>query len=116
MVVALDLERDREAVAEVDHPRVLARALEHARPVAREAAEEERRVLVAAVLRPEEGEDLELEVVRLAVEQRDDASELPVREAEPAMERVFRDRAQEASLDVGSVAPAVLTPASGARD
>ncbi|HEY7179361.1 MAG TPA: hypothetical protein VH305_09315 [Gaiella sp.] len=73
-------------------------------------------MLVAAVLRPEEGEDLELEVVRLAVEQRDDASELPVREAEPAMERVFRDGAQEAILDVGSVAPAVLTPAGGARD
>jgi hypothetical protein len=37
-------------------------------------------------------------VVRLALEQRDDAIELPVREAELAMERLFRDRAQEISL------------------
>ena len=56
-------------------------------------------MLVAAVLRPEKREDLELEVVRLAPEQRDDSSELPVREAEPAMERLFRDEAQAASLD-----------------
>jgi hypothetical protein len=110
MVVALDLERHREPVAEVEHPRVLARALEHAGPLARQAAEEERRVLVAAVLRPEEGEDLQLEVVRLAVEQRDDASELPVREAEPAMERVFRDGAQTFILAPGSVDTSPLPP------
>jgi hypothetical protein len=55
-------------------------------------------VLVAAVLGPEKREHGELEVVRLAVEQRDDAIELPVREAELAMERLFRDRAQEISL------------------
>jgi hypothetical protein len=42
-------------------------------------------VLVAAVLGPEQREDLELEVVRLAVEEREDAGELPVREAEPTM-------------------------------
>ena len=50
MVVALDLERDRLAVAEIDDARVLARALEHARRVGREALQEQRRVLVAAVL------------------------------------------------------------------
>jgi hypothetical protein len=55
-------------------------------------------VLVAAVLGPEKREHGELEVVRLALEQRDDAIELPVREAELAMERLFRDRAQEISL------------------
>jgi hypothetical protein len=73
-------------------------------------------VLVAAVLRPEEREDLELEVVRLAVEQRDDASELPVREAEPAMERVFRDGAQEAILAPGSVATTLMPPGAGSGD
>jgi hypothetical protein len=73
-------------------------------------------VLVAAVLRPQEREDLELEVVGVAVEQRDDASELPVREAEPAMERVFRDGAQAASLAPGSVATALVPPATGAHD
>jgi hypothetical protein len=41
---------------------------------------------------------LELEVVGLTLEERDDAGELPVREAELTMERLFRDRAQEASL------------------
>jgi hypothetical protein len=61
-------------------------------------------VLVPAVLGPQQREDLELEVVGLAVEERDDAGELPVREAEPTMERVFRDETQAASLAVGSVA------------
>ena len=34
MVVALGLERDREAIAQVEHARVLPRALEHARALA----------------------------------------------------------------------------------
>ena len=51
-------------------------------------------MLVAAVLRPEEREDGELEVVRLPLEQRDDSVELPVRQAELAMERLFDDGAQ----------------------
>jgi len=54
VVVALDLERDREPVAEVEHARVLARPLEYARPRAGQPLQQERRVLVAAVLRPEE--------------------------------------------------------------
>jgi hypothetical protein len=58
-------------------------------------------VLVAAVLRPEQREDSELEVVWLPVEQRDDSVELPVREAELAMERLFRDGAQNVSLAAG---------------
>src|SRR5205823_7791340 len=66
VVVALDLERDRLAVAEVDHARVLARPLEDALAARGQPPQEERGVLVAAVLRPEEREDGELEVVRLA--------------------------------------------------
>jgi hypothetical protein len=54
-------------------------------------------VLVPAVLRPEEREDGELEVVRRAPEQLSDTVELPVREAEAAVER-FRDRAQESTV------------------
>jgi drug/metabolite transporter (DMT)-like permease len=50
------------------------------------------------VLRPEEREHRELEVVRLALEQRDDVVEFPVREAEPAVERCFRDGAQDVIL------------------
>jgi len=55
-------------------------------------------VLVAAVLRPEEGEDRELEVVRLAPEQLDDARELAVREAERSVKGLFGDRAQGISV------------------
>jgi hypothetical protein len=51
-------------------------------------------VLVAAVLRPEKREDGELEVVRFALEQLLDTVELPVGQAEGAMERLFRDRGQ----------------------
>jgi hypothetical protein len=43
-------------------------------------------MLVAAVLRPEQREDSQLEVVGLATEQLDDAVQLPVREAERAMD------------------------------
>ena len=92
--MALDLERDGEAVAEVEDARVLARPLQHARAGARQPPQEERRVLVAAVLRPEEREDRELEVVRLPPEQREDPVVLPVRQAELAMERLFHDGAQ----------------------
>jgi hypothetical protein len=67
------------------------------------------------VLRPEEGEDLQLEVVGLAVEERDDAGELPVRQAEPAMERVFRDEAQAASLDGGPEIGVTSGASSGSR-
>ena len=92
MVVALDLEGDRLPVAEVDHARVLARALQHARALGGQAPEQERRVLVAAVLRPEEREDAQLEVVRRAPEQRLDTVVLAVRQAERAMERLVRIR------------------------
>ena len=50
------------------------------------------------MLGPEEREDGELEVVRLALEQLLDTRVLPVREAELAVEWLFRDRAQDASL------------------
>ena len=70
-------------------------------PLARQPLQEQRRVLVAAVLRPEEREDGELEVVRLALQQLLDTGVLPVREAELAVEWLFRDGAQEASLADG---------------
>ena len=57
-------------------------------------------MLVTAVLRPEQREDGQLEVVRLTLEQLLDARVLPVREAELAVEWLFRDRAQDASLAV----------------
>jgi len=94
VVVALDLEGHGLALAEVDDAGVLAGSLEDARRVGREPLQEQRRVLVAAVLRPEEREDGELEVVRLALEQLLDTVELPVGQAEGAVERLFCDPRQ----------------------
>jgi hypothetical protein len=51
-------------------------------------------VLVAAVLRPEEREDRELEVVRLAPEQLVDTVELRVGQTERPVERLFCDPRQ----------------------
>ena len=101
VVVALDLEGDRLAVAEVEHARVLARPLQNARAGGRQALEQQRRVLVAAVLRPQQREDGELELVRLALQQFLDTGELPVGEAEGAMERLFGDRGQRRILARG---------------
>jgi len=51
-------------------------------------------VLVAAVLGPEQAEDGQLEVVRVAGEQLPDALQLPVGEPESAVEGLFDDRGQ----------------------
>jgi nucleotide-binding universal stress UspA family protein len=71
--------------------------LEDALAFAREAAQQQRGVLVPAVLRPEEREDGELEVARLSPEQLDDAIVLGVREAEGAMKRLLGDAAQKST-------------------
>jgi hypothetical protein len=98
VVVALDLERDCLTPAEIDDAGVLAGALEDPLARRREALEEEGRVLVAAVLGPEEREDGELEVVRRSPQELADPSELGVGEAEFAVERFLRDEAQRAKL------------------
>jgi hypothetical protein len=46
------------------------------------------------VLRPEKREDGQLEVVRLALQQRPDTRRLSIRQTERTMERLFRDRRQ----------------------
>ena len=81
MVVALDLEADGLAVAEIEHAGVLTGTLQDAFTRGGKPLEEEGRVLVAAVLRPEEREDRQLEMVRFAAEQVDDTRELPVGQA-----------------------------------
>jgi hypothetical protein len=120
MVVALDLEADGLAVSEVEDARVLTGALQDTFPRGGEPLEEERRVLVAAVLGPEEREDRELEVVRLPLQQLDDALELPVGEPQRSMQRdvvnrLFRDRVQAASVSAASDGP-VANPGMSARD
>jgi hypothetical protein len=56
------------------------------------------------MLRPEEREDGELEVVRRPPEECADTVELPVGETEPRVEW-FRDRAQEGSVTRASDGP-----------
>jgi hypothetical protein len=50
------------------------------------------------VLRPEQREDGELEVVRVAAEQRLYALQLPVRQTEGAVERLFGDLRQSGAV------------------
>jgi hypothetical protein len=102
MVVRLDLERDRFTLPEVDHSRVLAGPLQHALARAGEPLQQARRVLVAAVLRPEQREDRQLEVIRLALEQLTDPGELGVGKTERLMERLFRDPRQVVESNRGS--------------
>jgi hypothetical protein len=59
-------------------------------------------VLVAAVLGPEQREDRELEVVRVAPQQALDPGTLTIREAELAVEWLFRDGAQKVILPAAS--------------
>jgi hypothetical protein len=68
--------------------------LQHALAGRREPLQQAGGVLVPAVLRPEQREDRELEVVGLAGEQLDDARVLGVGEAECLVERLFRDSRQ----------------------
>jgi hypothetical protein len=56
-------------------------------------------MLVPAVLRPQEREDRELEVVRLALQQGADAVELPVRQAERTVKGLMRDSSDRHRLD-----------------
>jgi len=85
VVVRLDLERDGDALAEVEDAGVLARALQDALALRRQPSQERRRVLVPAVLRPEEREDGKLEVVRLTAQELLDSLRLPVGETEGPM-------------------------------
>jgi hypothetical protein len=60
------------------------------------------------VLRPQQREDCQLEVIRLSLEKLADPRQLAVCQPEGAMERLFRDRGQsaESSRLTGRVAPA----------
>jgi len=105
VVVALDLEDDRLAVTEIDHARVLAGALEDALARSGQTPQEKRGVLVAAMLRPEQREDRELEAIRVAAEQLADTLQLPVGQPEGPVERLFRDRRQSLESSWGTRRP-----------
>jgi hypothetical protein len=85
VIVRLDLERHRRPVSEIEDPSVLTRPLEDALAGRGQALEQRGGVLVAAVLGPEEGEDRELEVVRVAPEQLPDTVRFPVGQTEGAV-------------------------------
>ena len=79
-------------------PGVLAGPLQDALARRGQPLQQRRGVLVAAVLGPEQREDRELEVVRLPLEKTPDSLELAVREPERAVQRLFRNLRQRASL------------------
>ena len=94
VVVALDLERDGDPVADVDHARVLARPLQDTLARRGQRGEQRPRMLVGAVLAPKQREHGELEVVGLTLEQLADALVLMVGEAQRAVQRLSRDGVQ----------------------
>ena len=96
--MGLDLERDGLALAEVDDAGILARPLENSLAGGRQPPEQWRRVLVAAVLGPEQRENSELEVIRLPLQQSPDPLELVVGEPESAVQRLFCNLRQELSV------------------
>ena len=85
VVVRLDLERARHAVADVDRAGVLARAEHEPAALDGQRLEQAARVLVAAVLGPHQAEDRELDLVRLAPQLLDDEVVLGVGEPELAV-------------------------------
>ena len=79
VVVALHLEDRRVAVADVDHAGIFAGAANHPRRLGRQLLQVDARALVAAMLRPHDREDAELDEVRLAAERFQDAAYIPRR-------------------------------------
>ena len=73
MVVALHLEHDRLAVADVDHAGILARPLDHPWRLGRQPAQMQPRGFVRAVLVPHRREDPELGEARHPADQLEDA-------------------------------------------
>ena len=80
--MAFDLEHDRQAVAHVDRAGVLAGSHQHALALGGQLAQQLLGVLVGAVLGPQQREHRQLDRVRLAPQQVDDAPRLVVGEAE----------------------------------
>jgi len=84
MVVRLDLEDDRQAVADVDGARVLARALQNVRAFRRQLAQQRLRRLVGTVLAPERAEHADFQVVRISPDGPHDRAILVQRQCGPA--------------------------------
>ena len=87
VVVALDAHGDGDAVARVDHARVLTGADQDPRRLGGQAAEVGPRGLVGAVLGPHDRVHGQLQLVGLPAQDALDGHQLVVGEAEGAMER-----------------------------
>ena len=87
VVVGLDLEGDRVAGADVHRPGVLARSHHHPLALGGQAPQQPARVLVGAVLGPEQREHRQLDAVGLAPDQLADAAELRIGEPQLAVSR-----------------------------
>ena len=105
VVVRLDLERARQAVADRHRARVLARAQHEPRTLGRQRLQQPPRVLVAAVLGPHQREHGQLDLVRLAPELRDDQVVLVVGEPQLAMAAHAGTRAADRNSFSPSVEP-----------
>jgi hypothetical protein len=81
VVVRLDLERHREAVADADHAGVLTGSLQHERRLGGERLEQRARMLVRAVLAPQRADDAQLSEGRLAPQHVDESAILVRRES-----------------------------------
>ena len=91
MVVALDLEGDRQAVPDRDDTSVLAWPRDHALAGRGQGLEQGLAALVRAVLAPHHAEHRQLEVVGLAAaEALADSHELVVGDAQAAVQRFYR--------------------------
>ena len=99
VVVGLDLEGDRVAVADVDGAGVLARPHHHPLALGRQLPQQLARVLVGAVLGPEQAEHRQLDHVRLAPHLLDDQLVLGVGQPQLA---VFGGRRAHAREPVAS--------------
>ena len=105
VVVGLDLERDREPVADRDHAGLLPHPGDDVAAGGREGREERPRALVRAVLAPHDAEHRELEVVGVAAQLLADRLELDVLEPERPVQRGGGRRRHAGDARDSSAAP-----------
>ncbi len=111
VVVRLDLEDDRQPLADVDRPGILPGADQDPLAAGRQEAEQWARVLVGAVLAPHGPEHPELHRIRLAAERRHD--QLVLRLGQPVSLRRRGDR--HGAIRLARAGSATRSPRSGRR-
>ncbi len=112
VVVRLDFERDRPAVADVHGPGVLAGALQDMRTLGRKASQHAPGVLVGAVLAPHQAEHHEFGIGRRAPDQPWNQGELVIGESQLAVQRRRHARTRAANSPSPSTDPSSGSVAS----